>query len=248
MRWNWRSHGAVWKTSDTGKRLLRALAVWVMLAVPAGAAECRLALLLGLDISSSVDAAEDALQRGGMVAALRDPAVEAAFLAVEAPVALAAFEWSGRYNQEVLLDWMLVRSPDDLARAAAVLASSKRSYNEFPTAMGEALRFGAQMMARAPRCLAQTIDMAGDGENNEGHGPRAIYRDGGFEQITVNGLVVANAADFQTEARLTQFYADEVLHGSGAFMVVADGFDDYARAMRDKLEREVSVAVIGAVR
>ena len=62
----------------------------------------------------------------------------------------------------------------------------------------------------------------------------------------MNGLVVANAADFQTEDRLTAFYAERVLHGPGAFMIVADGFEDYERAMRVKLLRELGVAVIGA--
>lgn len=215
-------------------------------AVPADAAECRLALLLGLDISSSVDASEDALQRGGMVAALTAPEVQAAFFAVETPVALGVFEWSGRYNQEIILDWSVIDTSARLVQAAQVIATSRRSHNDFPTAMGEALSFGAAMLARAPRCWQQTIDIAGDGENNEGDGPGAAYLDPAFQSITVNGLVVANAADFQTEDRLTQFYADQVLHGPGAFMVVADGFEDYTRAMREKLERELSVAVIGA--
>lgn len=215
------------------------------LAAPAGAAECRLALLLGLDISSSVDAQEDALQRGGMVAALTAPEVVQAFFAVDAPVALGVFEWSGRYNQEVILDWTLIDSRAALVTAAETIAASKRSYNEFPTAMGEALIFAAEMMARGPSCLHRTVDVAGDGENNEGDGPQLAYADPVFDSITVNGLVVANAADFQTEDRLTQFYADQVLHGPSAFMVVADGFDDYERAMREKLERELGVAMIG---
>ncbi len=218
------------------------------LALPAGAAECRLALLLGLDISSSVDPSEDALQRGGMRAALLSPAVQDAFFAIDMPVALAVFEWSGRYNQEIVLDWTMVRSPEQLRLAADRIAASKRSYAEFPTAMGEALIFGAQMMARGPKCLTRTIDMAGDGENNEGPGPRDVYTDAAFDDITVNALVVTNAADFQTPHRLTQFFAEEVLHGAGAFMVTANGFNDYERAMRLKLERELMVAVIGAVR
>jgi len=37
------------------------------------------------------------------------------------------------------------------------------------------------------------------------------------------------------------------LHGPGAFMIVADGFDDYERAMRIKLERELTPAAIGAL-
>ncbi|MEL6103903.1 MAG: DUF1194 domain-containing protein, partial [Pseudomonadota bacterium] len=74
------------------------------LALPAWG-DCRLALLLALDVSSSVDMVEDDLQRGGLAAALVAPEVRAAFLAGPDPVALAVFEWSGRYNQEIILDW-----------------------------------------------------------------------------------------------------------------------------------------------
>lgn len=241
-----KSLGQAWKTSVIGKVFRATTALFLACTVPAGAAECRLALLLGLDISSSVDESEDALQRGGMVAALTAPEVEAAFFAVDAPVALGVFEWSGRYNQEVVLDWTIIDSRAALVQAAETVARSKRSHNEFPTAMGEALSFAADMLARAPQCVQQTIDIAGDGENNEGDGPQAAYALPAFERITVNGLVVANAADFQTEDRLTQFYAQKVLHGPGSFMVVADGFEDYTRAMRKKLERELGVAVMGA--
>ena len=60
-----------------------------------------------------------------------------------------------------------------LGRAAAVVAAGKRSHTEFPTAMGYALGFAAEMLARAPAGLARTIDMAGDGQNNEGFSPRS---------------------------------------------------------------------------
>lgn len=215
------------------------------LAAPVGAAQCRLALLLGLDISSSVDADEDFLQRGGIAAALTAPEVENAFLQAGLPVALAVFEWSGRYNQRVLLDWALIDSPATLARAAGIVASTKRSYREFPTAMGTALDFAAKMFERGPDCYRRTIDIAGDGENNEGHGPQIAYESAAFDRITVNGLVVINAADFQSADRLTAFYQSQVLHGPGAFLIVADSFDDYERAMREKLERELTPAAIG---
>ncbi|MEO0390928.1 MAG: DUF1194 domain-containing protein [Pseudomonadota bacterium] len=215
--------------------------------VAAPAQACRLALLLAIDVSSSVDAAEDALQRGGLVAALTAPEVEAAFFASDDPVALAVYEWSGRYNQEVILDWVLIRSRAALLFAAEQVASSVRSHNEFPTAMGYALGFGAGMFERAPACLRRTLDMAGDGQNNEGFGPRAAYREFPFAGVTVNGLVV-NAADFEAETGLIAFYQREVLHGPGAFIEVAQGFEDYERAMRRKLERELSPPVFGALR
>ena len=226
--------------------LVRAAAILAACCAASPAFACRLALLLALDVSSSVDATEDRLQRGGLVAALTAPEVQAAFFANDMPVALAVYEWSGRYNQEVVLDWLLIDSPAALVVAAETVAASVRSHSEFPTAMGYALGFGAEMLARAPRCLRQTIDMAGDGQNNEGFGPLLAYREFAFDEVTVNGLVV-NAAEFTSETMLIEFYQTEVLRGPGAFLEVAQGFEDYERAIRRKLERELTPPVIGSV-
>lgn len=226
---------------------MRAAAVAALLALGAGplaAAECRLALLLAMDVSSSVDAAEDRLQRGGMVAALTALEVQAAFFATDLPVALAAYEWSGRYNQEVLLEWTLIDSPAQLLFAAETLARSTRSHNDFPTAMGHSLGFGAIMLKRAPACLRKTLDVAGDGQNNDGFGPRQAYDHFPFADVTVNGLVI-NGADFEGETGLVGFYERHVIRGPGAFLEIADGFEDYERAMRRKLERELSPPVMG---
>lgn len=226
--------------------LVRTLCILVGLAWAAPVAACRLALVLALDVSSSVDANEDALQRGGLAAALRAPEVQAAFLANDDPVALAVFEWSGRYNQELVLDWLIIDSPAKLNLAAATVANSRRSHNEFPTAMGYALGYAAQLLQSGPTCAARTIDMAGDGQNNEGFGPRVAYREFPFAGVTVNGLVV-NAAEFTSETQLIRYYELQVVRGPGAFIEVAQGFEDYERAMRRKLEREVSPPMIGAV-
>lgn len=233
-------HGKYWTL------VIRAALCIGFLAAPAWAVECRLALLLALDVSSSVDVDEDRLQRGGLAAALMSPEVREAFFASDLPVALAAYEWSGRYNQEVLLDWVMIRNSAAIGFAAEQIASSKRSHNEFPTAMGYALGYGAQMLQRGPNCLAKTIDMAGDGRNNEGFPPRSAYAEFPFAGVTVNGLVV-NAAEFESETQLISFFEGEVLHGPGAFLEVAQGFEDYERAMRRKLERELRPPSIGAL-
>ncbi|MEX3316007.1 DUF1194 domain-containing protein [Sulfitobacter sp. PS-8MA] len=213
---------------------------------PSQAAPCRLALLLALDVSSSVDPTEDSLQRGGLAAALRSSAVVQAFFASDAPVALAAYEWSGQEHQHIILDWTLIHDPDALRRAAETIAASQRSANTLPTAMGQALRFGGEMLRQAPDCDAHTLDMAGDGQNNEGFGPLTAYAAAAFAEVTVNGLVV-NAADFEGEIGLIGFYRTEVLRGPGAFMVIATGFADFERAMRAKLIREVTPAVLGTL-
>ena len=223
-----------------------ALALALAAAGPLAAAECRLALALGLDVSSSVDAQEDALQRGGLAAALVAPEVERAVFASPLPVAIAAYEWSGRYKQDVLADWRLIRTRRDLLELAETIGRSERGETEFPTALGYALGYGAGLLARGPDCLHRTLDMAGDGENNEGFPPAAAYAEFPFAGVTVNGLVVSAPAD-GAEIDLVAYYRDHVLHGPGAFLEVARGFDDYERAMRRKLLRELRPRAVGAL-
>jgi len=220
------------------------LAGALALAAPAGADECRLALALAMDVSSSVDADEDRLQRAGLAAALLAPEVQAAMFGADLPVAIAVFEWSGRYNQKLLVDWTLVGDRAVLVDIAATLARSTRSHDDFPTAMGYALGYGAGLLERAPPCLFRTLDMAGDGINNEGFPPDAAYKEFPFAGVTVNGLVV-DGGPTDGEVDPVEYYRREVVRGPGAFLQVAAGFEDYERAMRRKLEREVASQVMG---
>ena len=223
---------------------MAAAAVCVLMAQPAAA--CRLALVLALDVSSSVDRAEDRLQRQGLAAALRAPDVAAAFFASDDPVAVHVFEWSGRYNQATVAKWTLVQTPLDLQALADAVAGSTRSHNDFPTALGYALGHAAGVLERGPECLFRTVDVAGDGINNEGFGPAEAYAAFPFQGVTVNGLVV-NAADFEGETALIPFYRDEVIRGPGAFIEIADSFQDYTDAMRRKLVRELGAQMMGSL-
>lgn len=228
--------------------MLRALSAFLFLFLSgaAGSAECRLALALAIDVSSSVDTEEDELQRNGLAAALLAPEVQRAFFALDIPVALAVYEWSGRYNQKLLVDWQVVEGPATLLKVAETIAMSERSHNEYPTAMGYALGYGAMLLDRGPDCHQRTIDVAGDGINNEGFPPERAYIEFPFDGVTVNGLVV-NAADFEAEVTVIDFYREDVIHGPGAFLEIAQGFDDYERAMRRKLERELQPKAIGGL-
>ncbi len=196
--------------------------------------------MLALDVSSSVDVAEDRLQREGLVAALRSPDVQAAFLANEAPVALQVFEWSGRAHQVDLIEWQMIRSRADIDAAANRIAQTERSASGQQTAMGYALGYAAQKLETGPSCLFQTIDMAGDGANNAGPGPAAIYATFPFDGIIVNGLVVRGE-----QTGVTSYFENTVKRGPGAFVETANGFADFEAAMRRKLVRELTAQIIG---
>ena len=197
-----------------------------------------------MDVSSSVDAAEDQLQRAGVARALIDPAVEAAFFISPDPVSLFVFEWSGRYRQRVLLDWQTITTPEDLFRAAQAIGRSARMGDDFPTAMGYALGYASTQFARVPDCESRTIDLAGDGVNNEGFGPASAYAAFPFDGVTVNGLVVQTTDD-EDAITLPAYFRSEVIRGPGAFTEIANGFADYENAMRRKLLRELTSMMLG---
>ena len=117
-----------------------------------------------------------------------------AFLDGPGPVALSIFEWSGRFQQDVIIDWTLVTSEETLTTIAERVARQTRRHEDFPTALGYALGFAADRFQRAPPCLFQTLDISGDGQNNDGFPPGAAYEHFPLEGITVNGLAIGGAS------------------------------------------------------
>ena len=203
--------------------------------------QCRLALVLALDVSASVDADEYDLQRLGLAAALDAADVRDAILrGQDGHVALAVFEWSGRFQQTLHVDWTALRSQDDIDRAVLALGNITRSYEGFPTSVGEALGFGASVLRRGPVCDRQVIDVSGDGINNYGYAPEFAYRHFPLRDVVVNGLVILGD-DPEVEA----FYRSEVVHGPGAFVELSAGFAGFRAAMTRKLFREINDLVLG---
>lgn len=223
-------------------RLAAWLALGLALAPGARAEGCRLALLLALDVSSSVDESEYRLQKEGLAAALSDDDVRRALLDGNGPVALAAYEWSGRRQSTLVLDWVLLDSDAALAEAVGTVLAAPRSHDRFPTAMGFALGYGAGLLERAPVCDRRVIDVSGDGITNDGFRPRQAYANFPFDGVTVNGLAVLGS-----DPRVVEYFRGEVAHGPGAFVEVAEGYADFRRAMTLKLFRELNDMIVGSL-
>lgn len=215
------------------------LAAGIAAGGPARAEGCRLALALGLDVSSSVDAREYGLQTRGLAAALVAPEVAEAFLAApDQPVRLLVYEWSGWHQQVVRQDWVTIAGPADLQAVAGRLAAQARSFEQYPTALGMGILFGAQQLAEQGDCAERKLDVAGDGTNNDGASPDVARREapGLFGPITINGLVIGS--NLQT---LGRYYQEFVVQGPGAFVETAVDYADFEQAMRRKLLRELGV-------
>lgn len=222
-----------------------ALTGWPGAAQPA----CSLALVFALDVSASVDAREYRLQAEGLARALSAPAVAGSLLdRAAAPVALAAFEWSGPGAQAPILDWVLIDTPESLERAARTIAAHPRSVPAGPTAIGSAIATAGGLFAQGPGCARRTIDISGDGMNNAGPEPRA--EGARLGDVTINALVIGgdlimdHAPYIPGDGVLSGWFRDAVIRGPGAFVEVADGYEDYQPAMLRKLIRELGVLVV----
>lgn len=219
-----------------------ALALGVLTASLASAqSHCRLALVLALDVSSSVDAEEYILQRDGLAAALDHDGIRAAILDAAGHVEMAIFEWSGRRQSAVVSDWLALTDNAAIDQIIKRLQSTPRSQTRFPTAMGYALGYGATLLARGPDCDRRVIDLSGDGENNDGFAPHLAYKNFPFRNVTVNGLAVLGGSP-----DVVAYFHREVRHGWGAFVETSDGYQGYRDAMTRKLFRELNDRILSA--
>ncbi|MBZ8118899.1 DUF1194 domain-containing protein [Roseovarius sp. LXJ103] len=209
--------------------------------VGAAAETCRQALILGLDVSLSVDVFDFALQRGGLARALEDPEVVQALTSPGGHVKLAVFEWSGQFNQTLLLDWTQVQGPETLADMSIRLRDAPQGIRSGRTGLGAAMLFARDQLRRVD-CAALTVDISGDGANNNGPRPAEIRQALGAEGITVNALVIEPEA--AGPSGLTLYFQDSVITGPGAFTETIRGFNNYEDAIRRKILRETAPAFV----
>lgn len=204
------------------------------------ASACRLALALGFDVSRSVDGADYRNQTDGIIAAFANPVVRDLLLRPEQPVAVAVYEWAGQYRQTLLADWVLLDSAETIDALAQRIETHHRVDNSL-TAVGSALVYGRALLSRAPQdCPWHTLDLAGDGQNNDGYAPARIYAEGGFDGIVVNGLVIG-----EHDPEVRAWYERHVLHGPGAFAEYAVTHAEFADAFLRKLIRELTEPMLG---
>jgi len=227
---------------DAEYRALVGAALLAALAPSAGAADCRLALALAMDVSRSVSGKDYGIQTRGLLDALADPAIRDAFLGPAGHVALMVYEWSGEGYQIVTLPWTAIASEADLDAAMRMLEVNTRQSDAYPTALGAGLEFGLRMLDERRDCAFRTLDVSGDGRSNSGTPPAWVFERNDWGDIVVNGLAIE-----QHEDGLTDYYRREVIRGPGAFVETARTHADFPPAIRRKLLRELTQAVVGAL-
>jgi hypothetical protein len=215
---------------------------------PAAPAEnVDLLLVLAADVSRSIDDVEFNLQRKGYAAAITDPQVLRAIVGGRNhAIAVTFIEWSGASDQNVVVDWTVVRDEEGAGAVAATMLTAPRSFLG-RTSISAAIDFAMERFAAAPaQADKRILDISGDGTNNSGRGITEARDDAVAKGTTINALAIINtqanpgyAFHTQPPGGLPKYFEENVIGGPGAFVLKVDNFETFAEAVTRKLVTEI---------
>jgi hypothetical protein len=241
--------GTDWRICREIRLCLWLVAIFAMILLPgrgiAAARAVDLELVLAADISGSMDLKEATLQRQGFAHALRHPYfIEAIRRGRFGRIAITYVEWAGSHYQNKLVGWTEIADESSAAAFAKTLEKLEVETRSW-TSISTVIAFAASSFhGNGYHGERRVIDISGDGPNNDGVDVVSARDRAVAEGITINGLPIINdrpsMAGYPPMPDLDLYYQDCVIGGAGAFMVIANGFDDFARAVLQKLVLEIA--------
>lgn len=197
------------------------------------------ALILSVDVSSSVDERRYHLQMEGIAAALEDDSVINTVLGgANGNILISMVTWADKPKLSV--PWTMISNAEQAKALANTIRKLPQQEGEFTCLARMARYIADKVVARIPaRAEKIVIDVSGDGPDNCNTGQllensRADLFGSG---VTINGLPILDGKD---AGMIEGWYKDNVIGGPGAFIVAAKGYEDFARAFRQKFVVEVS--------
>jgi hypothetical protein len=236
-------------------RTVAALIALIFLAIPAAFAveQVDLLLVLSSDVSRSVDHPKFLLQREGYASAVTNSQVlDAIKSGPNGKIALSFVEWSGYGAQKLVIDWTVIDGSATARKFGDQLVELPRSFAD-RTSISGGIDFSAAQLARAPfEAPRRTIDVSGDGTNNAGREVRLARDEALAKGIVINGLVILserqmpwNAEHTNPPGGLENYYRENVMGGPGSFVMVAEDFQSFGRAIIKKMIAEIAALRTG---
>ncbi len=221
-----------------------AMAAWAAVAlvnIEAAKAETPVSieLVFAVDTSMSIDGFEYVLLMKGIANAFRTPEI-VNIIGQQDGVAVTLFQWSSEVNERYMIPWHLLKDPASVLAFADKVEQAERDPNRFFTGIGEAIEFGVRLIAENPFEGRQLkIDVSGDGHNNIGVSPSIPRLKANALGIVINGLPILTYTSGDPYD-LEKYYREKIIQGPGAFIEIADDYDDFARAFLRKLLQEIT--------
>ncbi len=189
-------------------------------------------LVLALDSSASVDRQEFELQVRGLSLAFSDPEVLKAVENLKPlGAAVAVAQWGGPGETRVVLPFTELHDARDSKAFGFRIGLITRWERASSTSIATALDDSRTLIeSNAYDGQRRVIDVSGDGPDNSGLDLEAARQRAKAAGIVVNGLpIMADIPD------LDLYYRDRVIIGTDSFIEPARDFEDYVRAIKQKL-------------
>jgi hypothetical protein len=196
-----------------------------------------LELVLAVDVSGSVDAGEQELERTGLVQTFRDRAVIEVISGLPRGLAVAVVAFAGAGQTRTVVPWCRLADDGQIAGFADQIAAAFPVVFDYTpkTAIGDAIEWSRrELVGNGYRGRAK-IDVSGDGRSSDGEYPGPARDRAVAAGITINGLAILNE-----EPYLDEYYRRTVIGGPGAFVMTAADYASFAEALRRKLLQELS--------
>ncbi len=203
-----------------------------------------LELVLAVDVSGSVDEVEGRLQRMGYVNAFRSPAVLRAIQSGRRKsIAVTYVEWAGFDFQRVVVGWKRIHDGASAEAFAYLLSQAPIGVGPY-TSISGAIEFALPLFENNGfTSERRTIDISGDGPNNSGDYVTNARDRAVRAGVTINGLPIVNNRPSpwgrMPMPNLDLYYRKCVIGGRRSFLVVANDFKSFGRAIRRKLILEI---------
>ena len=201
-----------------------------------------LAIVVSLDRSESIDAADALTQINGLIYTLRHSRFRHSVASGPfGRIALAVATWSSFGRHEVILPWMQIAGPADAARAAAILEQDytrqRVARHGSQTDVAFAIEVGMGLFDTLPwQAEQRVINVVADGISNIGR-VATVDRDAALERgISINGLIMAQGSAIEVMSR---YFRSEVIGGPTAFLQVSSSNEEFALAMLRKMLLEM---------
>ncbi len=232
---------------DRIRRLVIAVFVFLGAAGPLQSQELAervdTALVISIDVSSSVNDDRYRLQLEGIAAALEDQSVIQTILSGPlGNIIVSVVTWAD--DPKLAIPWTIIEKAEDAKRLANRIRGLSQQEGKF-TCLGGMMRYTSdKVLFRLPVPANKiVIDISGDGPDNcsSGNLIENTKRDLIAAGATINGLPILEGP---TSEGLEEWYRENVIGGNAAFIMPAEGYNDFARAFRQKFIIEMSSLTI----
>ena len=226
------------------RHAMASLLATVLCSTTAGAAQTQptqvdLELVVTVDVSLPMDRDEQVVARNGYVDAFRSPDfINAIMQGPTGRIAVTYVEFSD--TQTVVVPWMVIDGAQSANAFADRLSAAPAQFLRTTSISGD-ITFSANLFdssgVTSPR---RTIDVSGNGPNNDGI-PVTTARDAvAARGITINGLPIDLGPREAVIEDLADYYRQCVIGGPEAFLYSVNKISDLPTAIRRKLVQEIA--------